>query len=182
MMIVIPLGLVLAGCGSSQARHAGPSRTAVEASFRGSPPALVAVHSEANKLLGGGVPAFRARLRALRGHPVVVNMWASWCTDCQAEFAVFQKVAVLDGRRIAFLGLDVHDTRGSAAGWLHRYPLTYPSYFDPGRAIEASLQTLDAIPQTLYFSASGQEEYDHAGPYTSVSTLRRDIRTYLHVV
>lgn len=44
--------------------------------------------------------AFKARLEALRGHPVVVNQWASWCGPCRYEFPFFQKLAgryALDG-------------------------------------------------------------------------------------
>src|SRR5690349_20983554 len=61
------------------------------------PAALGRLHEQANTLLGGGTPAFQARLRALRGHPVVVNKWASWCSPCRAEFPVFQQVATSHG-------------------------------------------------------------------------------------
>jgi hypothetical protein len=43
--------------------------------------ALASLQRQANRLLPGGPDAFRARLAALRGHPVVVNQWASWCAD-----------------------------------------------------------------------------------------------------
>ncbi len=39
----------------------------------------------------GGVPAFEQRLAALKGTPVVINKWASWCDPCRAEFPVFQR-------------------------------------------------------------------------------------------
>lgn len=181
MGVVVALALAVVGCGSSLPRSAGPSRRAIEAAFHGSPSALVAVHAQADELLDGGVAAFRARLRALRGHPVVVNLWASWCEPCQSEFPVYQKVAVRDGGRVAFLGLDVHDTRSAAAAWLRRYPVTYPSYLDPHRAIETSLRTIQGTPQTFFFDARGREQYDHGGPYTTVAALQRDIRTYLGV-
>jgi cytochrome c biogenesis protein CcmG/thiol:disulfide interchange protein DsbE len=180
-VVVVPVALAVVGCGSSLPRSAGPSRRAIEAAFHGSPTSLVALHEESDQLLGGGVPAFRARLRALRGHPVVVNLWASWCVPCQTEFPIYQKVAVRDGSKVAFLGLDVHDTKGDAAAWLRRYPVTYPSYVDPNRAIETSLRTIEGTPQTFFFNARGREEYDHGGPYTTVRSLERDIRTYLGV-
>jgi thiol-disulfide isomerase/thioredoxin len=179
--IAIPLGLVLAGCGSSAPRSDAPGRTALDAAFRGSPPELRAVHVQADRILAGGVPAFRARMRALRGHPVIVNLWGSWCEPCQSEFPVFQRAAVRYGRRIAFLGVDERDKASAAAAFLRRFPVTYPSYFDPDRAIESSLQTLDATPQTFFFDARGREQYDHAGPYTAFASLTRDIKTYLGI-
>jgi cytochrome c biogenesis protein CcmG/thiol:disulfide interchange protein DsbE len=181
MAVVVPLSLVISGGGGALPRSSGPARRAIEVAFHGSPQALVGLHAQADMLLGGGAAAFRARMRALRGHPVVVNLWASWCVPCQTEFPVYQKVAVHDGSKVAFLGLDVHDTRSDAAAWLKRYPVTYPSYLDPNRAIETSLRTIEGTPQTFFFDAQGREEYDHGGPYTTVAALERDIRTYLGV-
>jgi thiol-disulfide isomerase/thioredoxin len=180
--IAVPVAVALAGCGgSSGPRSAAPSRTAVEAAFHGSPPALAAVHGQGNRILDGGVAAFRTRLRSLRGHPVIVNLWGSWCEPCQSEFPVFQRAAVRYGRRIAFLGVDVHDKASAASAFLKRFPVTYPSYFDPDRRIEASLQTLEGTPQTFFFNARGREEFDHGGPYTTLASLGRDIHTYLGV-
>jgi cytochrome c biogenesis protein CcmG, thiol:disulfide interchange protein DsbE len=180
-VVVIPVALAVAGCGSSLPRSAGPSRRAIEAAFHGSPAPLAALHHQANRLLGGGVSGFRARMQSLRGHPLIVNLWASWCVPCQTEFPIYQKVAVRYGSKVAFLGLDVHDTESHASAWLKRYPVTYPSYLDPDRAIETSLRTIEGTPQTFFFNAQGREEYDHGGPYTNVRSLERDIRTYLGV-
>jgi cytochrome c biogenesis protein CcmG, thiol:disulfide interchange protein DsbE len=178
-VVAIAIGLVLAGCGSAAPKDAAPARTAVEAAFKDSPPAIAAVHRQADQLLAGGPAAFKARMKALRGHPVVVNLWGSWCEPCQSEFPVFQKVAVALGRKVAFLGIDVADETGAARTFLKRFPVTYPSYLDPHRAIQSSLKTYHATPQTFFFNASGREQYDRAGPYTTVASLKRDIRTYL---
>lgn len=179
--IAIPVALTLAGCGSSRLHSAAPSRTVVQTAFHGSPPALAAVHAQGNRILDGGVTAFDARLHALRGHPVIVNLWGSWCEPCQSEFPVFQRAAVRYGRRVAFLGVDVHDKAPAAKAFLKRFPVTYPSYFDPGHRIEASLRTLEGTPQTFFFDARGREQFDHGGPYTSLASLQRDIRTYLGI-
>ncbi len=153
----------------------------IQAAFRGSPPPLAAVHAQADELLGGESRALEARLRALRGHPVVINLWASWCVPCETEFPVFQQTSVSDGRRIVFLGVDEADTHSGATAWLKRFPVTYPSYFDPHRSIDATLRTLEGTPQTFFIDARGHEVYDHAGYYTSVAALKSDIRTYLGV-
>ena len=138
-VIAIPLTIVVTGCGGSgtSSHSAAPDRTAVEVAFRGSPAPLAAIHAQSDRLLGGGVSAFRARLKALRGHPVIVNLWGSWCEPCQSEFPVFQRAAVRDGRQVAFLGVDSKDTDSAAAAFLKRFPVTYPSYTDPDRAIQA---------------------------------------------
>jgi cytochrome c biogenesis protein CcmG/thiol:disulfide interchange protein DsbE len=170
----------LAGCGS-QAHNEAPSQRMVKDAFGGSPPALKGLHAQANQLLGGGPAAFKSRLRALRGYPVVVNLWASWCEPCQSEFPVYQKVAVADGRQVAFLGIDEADSNGNAASFLRHFPVTYPSYTDPHGSIRGSIHAFTAYPQTFYFSRTGSMVYDKAGPYASVADLNKDIRFYLHV-
>lgn len=172
-------GLAVAGCGGSQPRNQAPSAAATRAAFRGSPPVLSALHAQANRLLGGGPKAFRARLRGFRGRPVVVNLWASWCEPCQSEFPSFQKASVRFGRQVAFLGVDSRDTGSSAAAFLRRFPVTYPSYADPRQSIGGTLQAVGAIPQTVYISPAGRQVYTHAGPYLSATALEQDIRSWV---
>lgn len=176
---IVPLAvLALAGCGTQVHSAALPAATAA-AALRGAPAPLAALHAQADQLLGGGVGAFRARLRSLRGYPVIVNKWASWCQPCESEFPVFQRVAVSYGRRVAFLGLDGNDHTASARAFLHGFPVTYPSYFDPSSAIATALNASTYFPQTLFFDRAGRQVFDHVGPYESVSTLERDIRHYV---
>jgi cytochrome c biogenesis protein CcmG, thiol:disulfide interchange protein DsbE len=169
--------LATAGCGSTSQNQA-PSTQAVQASFKDSPPRLAALHQQANPLLPGGTKAFHARLAELRGYPVVVNKWASWCGPCQSEFPAFQKAAVTYGRSVAFIGLNGKDQNGPAAAFLRRFPVTYPSYVDPGESIARSIQASTFYPLTIYFDRSGKLVFDHAGPYASASALERDIRRY----
>jgi cytochrome c biogenesis protein CcmG/thiol:disulfide interchange protein DsbE len=149
--------------------------------FKGSPVVLASLHSQANRLLGGGVTAFRARMASLRGHPVVVNKWASWCDPCQIEFPAFQRAAVKYGRQVAFIGIDGKDGDGAASAFLRRFPVSYPSYTDPSEAIARAFQAATYYPQTLFFSPANHASYvfDHAGPYESTATLEKDIRRYL---
>lgn len=180
LLVTVFSALAVAGCGT-HTKSAAPAASAVTAAFKGSPAPLAALHAQANKLLSGGATAFRARLAALHGHPVVVNMWASWCEPCQFEFPTYQKVSVGYGRKVAFLGLDAKDTSSAASSFLHRFPVTYPSYIDPHGQIASALHAFAAYPQTFFFSPSGKQVYDKAGPYATPAALERDIHTYLHV-
>jgi cytochrome c biogenesis protein CcmG/thiol:disulfide interchange protein DsbE len=173
--------LGLAGCGSS-AHEAAPSAAQIAADLRGSPAPLAALHAQANKLLSGGAKAFKAELRALRGYPVVVNKWGSWCTPCRQEFPIFQQVGALAARRVAFIGDDVNEPNASTgAAWLRRFPVSYPSYADKSGAINRALGPASAsyTPVTYFYDAAGNQVFFHYGPYPSVASLEHDIRTYL---
>ena len=172
-------GLIVAGCGSTGTRSAAPSTAQTDAALRGSPPSLATLHGQASQLLSGGSSAFRARLQALRGQPVVINKWASWCGPCQSEFPVFQRVSVTLGRQVAFLGLDARDQRPAATAFLRRFPVSYPSYEDAAETISDSLQAASYFPQTVYIDRQGRQVYVHAGPYLSEGALTRDIRFYV---
>ncbi len=168
----------LYGCGTSQPRSAAPSAQSVSAAFKGSPPPLAALHARANQLLPGGPTAFKALLSGLRGYPVVVNKWASWCGPCQSEFPAYQRASVVFGRKVAFVGVDGKDHNQAAAAFLKRFPVTYPSYVDPNENIARSIQAATYYPQTVYFDRQGKIVFDHAGPYLSAAALEHDIRRY----
>lgn len=169
----------LAGCGAATPHNAAPAQGTVQAAFNGSPAPLARIHTQANELLGGGSKAFEARLRELRGHPVVVNMWASWCEPCQSEFPSYQRASVAYGRQVAFLGIDAKDQNTAATGFLHRFPVTYPSYTDPKGSIASAINAYQAYPQTFFFDREGQKVFDKAGPYLSAAALEHDIRRYV---
>lgn len=173
--------LGLAGCGSA-AHGAAPSAAQIAADLRGSPTPLAALHAQANRLLGGGAKAFKAELGALRGYPLVVNKWGSWCPPCRQEFPIFQQVGALAGRRVAFIGDDVNEPNAaSGATWLRRFPLSYPSYADRSGTINDALGAASAsyTPVTYFYDAAGKQVFFHYGPYLSVALLEHDIRTYL---
>jgi cytochrome c biogenesis protein CcmG/thiol:disulfide interchange protein DsbE len=175
---LLVVGLALTGCGS-HARSAAPSTANVASAFKGSPPVLASLHGQANKLLAGGPSAFHARLGGLHGYPVVVNKWASWCEPCQTEFPSFQRASVKYGRQVAFIGIDGKDSNDSAAAFLRRFPVTYPSYVDPKESIARTIQAAIYFPQTVFFNRQGKMVFDHAGPYETAAALEQDIRRYV---
>lgn len=152
---------------------------AQQAALAGAPAPLAALHAQASMVLDGDIAA---RLRQLRGYPVVINKWASWCGPCRAELPVLGRVAVSSGRRVAFLGLNAEDpNRGGARRLLATFPQSYPSYRDPkGRQAER-LGMGTVFPTTIFIDRTGKVAYLHQGPYDTEDALRADLARYLKV-
>jgi thiol-disulfide isomerase/thioredoxin len=177
LVVVLVVGLSQAGS-NEKPTNSAPPRATVDRALRGSPAPLARLHAEGNQLLGGGVRALKARLVALRGYPVVVNKWASWCGPCRFEFPFLQRLSVKYGRRVAFLGLDTDDNDGDARGFLRRFPVSYPSYSDPDKKLAAALDASQLNPSTLFIDRRGRLNFQHQGAYAHAPDLEDDIRRY----
>jgi cytochrome c biogenesis protein CcmG/thiol:disulfide interchange protein DsbE len=177
VVAAVVAGLRQADGGDGESRPLGLSSEEVQRRLAGAPAPLAALHRQANRLLPADTDEVRARLRSLRGHPVVLNKWASWCAPCRAEFPHFQRLGVEYGRRIAFLGLDSGDNRGDATAFLRRFPVSYPSYEDPGHRIATALGIPPTFPVTVIYDAAGRK-FVHQGVYLEEADLREDIERY----
>jgi cytochrome c biogenesis protein CcmG/thiol:disulfide interchange protein DsbE len=178
LVALVVVAVVVVQPKTSNPKSANLSRSSVSSALAGSPAVLASLHAQGNRLLSGGTTAFEARLKQLRGYPVVINKWASWCGPCQTEFPAYQRASVAFGRQVAFIGVDGKDKNPAAAAFLSRFPVSYPSYTDPNENIARAIQAATYYPQTVYIDRRGKEVFDHAGPYETAASLEKDIRRY----
>jgi cytochrome c biogenesis protein CcmG/thiol:disulfide interchange protein DsbE len=180
LVAVLVIGLTQAG--SKTDRAATAPRFDVKAAttkLAGAKPAIAPLYRQPSAILDGGVDAFEKRIRSLRGNPLVVNKWASWCRPCRAEFPIFQQVSVEHGLDIGFMGINAGDKRPAAERFLAERPLPYPSYEDAHEEIARERKVSNYFPMTLFIDAGGKTVGTHAGEYTSVAQLEDDIQRYL---
>ena len=98
---------------------------------------------------------FEGIMVGLRGRPVVVNVWASWCGPCRVEAPLLQRAADRYGERVAFLGVDSKDRPGPARDFIDRYGIAYPNVADAGGEV-ARLLRLRGFPTTYVFGSDGR--------------------------
>lgn len=178
IVVAVVVGLSQAGTTNEAPVSAAPTPAEAAEALRGAPAPLAALHAQAGERLDGGPDAFRDRLDDLRGHPVVVNKWASWCGPCRAEFPFFQRLSVELGQDVAFLGLNSGDSVGEAREFLGEFPVSFPHYTDPNEKIAVDIGASSAYPVTVFYDASGEQTFVHQGGYPSEEALREDVERY----
>lgn len=180
LVAVLVIGLTQAG-GGGTAPPEGEEFDLAQAQreLAGAPAPLASLHDQANEILAGSPEDFDARLRELRGHPVVINKWASWCGPCRAELPILQELATSRGKEVAFLGVNAKDKRPAAERFAARFPVPYPSYEDPDEKIARALKAPANFPVTLFVDRSGKTVFTHQGGYRTAADLQADIDRYL---
>ena len=108
-------------------------------------------------------------LQALRGQPLVLNFWATWCPPCVAELPLlssFSRENAANGWQV--LGIAV-DQAAAVRAFLDRVPVAFPVALAPqgGIALSRSLGNLaGGLPFTVVFGADGQVRHRKMGQVT----------------
>jgi thiol-disulfide isomerase/thioredoxin len=120
---------------------------------------------------------FEALLAELRGTPVLVNVWGSWCPPCAAEAPHLAEAARRYRGKVQFLGVDILDNRQAARDFILGVDWQYPSIFDPEAEIRDGLGYVGQ-PITLIYDAEGNLVFEHNGTVT-VDLLEEEFRKVL---
>jgi thiol-disulfide isomerase/thioredoxin len=137
----------------------------------------VAKRKPAPALTGTGLRGERIDLAALRGAPVVINFWASWCGPCQAEQPELERAAQQTrSKGVHFLGVNIRDGEASARSFLDDHNVSYPSLYDPAMSESVRFGVTPATtPSTFVLDGQGRVAVEIRGQAPPAGELVRII-------
>jgi cytochrome c biogenesis protein CcmG/thiol:disulfide interchange protein DsbE len=111
----------------------------------------------------------RVDLAELRGRPVIVNFWASWCRPCREEFPLLQEVADRHaGDGLAVVGIVYQDRTQPARAFMERYGATWTAAMDPDDRV-ANAYNILGPPETFFIGRDGRIVARHIGQLSAGS-------------
>lgn len=137
-------------------------------------------------LVGRAAPTFALRevgtgrtidIELLKGKPLVINFWATWCGPCWEEHP--QLVASARSRPdVQFLGVVFQDTEEKILGFLQQRGSSYPTVVD-NKGKTAIAYGIGGVPETFFLDANGVIVAKFSGPMSD-GDLREELRKVVH--
>ena len=130
-------------------------------------------HEFDSPLIGKPAPDFtlhdldgaEVSLASLRGKPVVLNFWATWCVPCKQEHPYLLAAAARAGDRVTFYGVVYQDEPETIRGWLEKHGSGYPTLVDEGNRAAIAFGVY-GVPETYVIDAQGIIRHKFVGPVT----------------
>jgi cytochrome c biogenesis protein CcmG/thiol:disulfide interchange protein DsbE len=150
VVLAVTLSLLVAGCSLQQPLAEANQSQAT-------------VGKQAPDFSGTDLDGHQVRLSDYRGHPLVLNFWASWCGPCRAEepglLNVLHQYAP-KGMRV--LGITVRDNLDQAKIYRDEFKVPYRSLFDQAARLAYAYQ-VDAPPSSVFIDQNGVVRYKITG-------------------
>lgn len=125
----------------------------------------------------GGTEEFS--MAKMRGTPLVLNFWASWCVACREEAHVLQAAHLRYEKKeekIRVIGIAIQDTEAAAMAFAKRFGKTYFLALDNASGDISLNYGLYGVPETFFIDAQGRVAYKHVGAVTPELMLREVTR------
>ena len=120
--------------------------------------------------IGSPVPEFalvalngqQVKINELRGYPIMINFWASWCGPCVAEMPLIQDRYDQYGSRLVILAINADEPRSDVLDFVNDNGLTFSILLDPNGSVQ-SLYHIRAYPTSFFVDAEGILQAEHIG-------------------
>jgi cytochrome c biogenesis protein CcmG/thiol:disulfide interchange protein DsbE len=166
LVVLVVVAVVLPAAATLLGRRTPPAApsTAVQTYPAGTP---------APALRLPGLDGAQVDLAALRGRPVVVNFWATWCEPCVREFPLLRSAAADHrGQRLVVVGVLAGDRPAAGRAFVRRHRATWPVGLDPDAAAAGRWGAV-GLPHTYFVRADGTLASHQLGELTRASLDRQ---------
>jgi len=176
LLIAGLFALATAGCSGGSAVSQGVDKSFGIQGGNGNVVDLASHHFQVGDVSGTTLSGDHLSLASLRGKVVIVNFWGSWCAPCRTEAQGFAQVARdFASKGVAFVGIDIRDSKAAAIQFDAAHHVSYPSIYDYGETL--ALQFPHAVPAstptTIVVGRTGRILAKVTGPleYTQLKAL-----------
>ncbi len=105
-------------------------------------------------------------LSDLRGKPIILNFWATWCGPCRAEMPALQAAHERYGDDLLIVGVDQGEESGVVEKFVEEFAISFPILMDPTMAVSSDYRIL-GLPTTFFIDSQGIIRQVHAGQINS---------------
>jgi thiol-disulfide isomerase/thioredoxin len=175
------LAVALAGCDRESAEPAQPQPAATSENAEQLSGKLDRSYAgetmpEATLTDPAGATLTFATFASLKGQPVLVNLWATWCVPCIAEMPLLDDLAAeLDGSvRVITVSLDEEGAEKVAAFFSEHKFANLPQWMDPKSDLAFAYGGSTSLPLTVLYDAEGKEVWRVMGGYDWASAEARE--------
>lgn len=114
-------------------------------------------------------------LSELRGQPVLLNFWATWCTFCRAEMPYLQQIyEEWSGKGLVVLTIDIGESHSKVKEFLQTHNLSLPVLLDTNEKV-AQKYNVPPVPTTFFIDSDGIIQEKIIGAFPSKGAIEKHL-------
>lgn len=98
-----------------------------------------------------------------KGHPMIINFWATWCPPCKEEMPLLEKAYVSYYPDLVVIGISVDDVADEIPQFIRDNGITFPVFHDSSKGELQALFKVNGLPTTYFIDSEGILQSQHIG-------------------
>lgn len=117
-------------------------------------------------------------LSSLRGHPVWLNFWATWCPWCKKEIPIIEQFKTRYGNRLDIYGVDVQQASPTVSAYMTQKKMNYPVLLDTTGQVSATYG-VTGLPMSVFINAQGRIQAVYQGAFLDKATAAQYVQAVM---